>query len=345
MTASASILPPAQLTLLVPGLTGGCAGLKAPRLRALEALLARAERSTRSVVGLECQLFELFQVETDANADLPVAAVTRVLDLGVIDKSWWLRADPVHLTPDRDRLILAGPDRLALRPEEAEQLAAEVAESYRADGWVLKAPRPDRWYLRPPRTPSITTTPLLDVEGRDIAPCLPQGPDGKAWHTVLNEIQILLHSTKVNEARERSGQMPVNSLWFWGGGSLPRLPSQTWARVWADDSVALSLARLADVPATAVTDTFAACLKECPTGEQLIVLDAARAAARYGDGAEWTASFAHYERDWFAPLLAALCAGRVTAATLIDENGAVFSLNARQARRWWRWRRPLAVYR
>ncbi|MEK6550526.1 MAG: hypothetical protein AABZ50_02660 [Pseudomonadota bacterium] len=342
MIASASILPPARLTLLVPGLTG-FHELAAPRLRALEALLARAERSQRCV-GVERQLFECFQVETDTNTDLPVAAVTRVLDLGVIDKGWWLRADPVHLTPDRDRLILAGPDRLALRQEEAEQLAAEVIESYRADGWVLKAPRPDRWYLRPPTTPSITTTPILEVEGRDIAPCLPKGPDGKAWHTVLNEIQILLHSSKVNEARERSGQLPVNSLWFWGGGILPRLPSQHWVHVWADDPVALSLARLAEVPASPTADSLDACLQECPAGDQLMVLDAARAPARYGDGSEWTATFEHYERDWFAPLLAALREGRIAAATLIDENGATFSVTTPQARRWWRWRRPLAVY-
>lgn len=342
MTASASILPPVQLTLLVPGLTG-FRGLSAPRLPALEALLARADHSTCSV-SLERQLFDLFRVETVDGSDLPVAAVTRVLDLGVIDKGWWLRADPVHLTPDRDRLILTGPDRLALQPDEAERLAAEIAESYRAEGWTLKAPRPDRWYLRPPATPAITTTPWLDVEGRDIAPGLPKGADGKAWHTVLNEIQILLHSSKVNEAREREGKLPVNSLWFWGGGSLPRLPSQTWLSVRAEDPVALALARLAQLPAAAPPDTFNACLRECSGGEHLVVLDACRLPSRYGDVSAWTASIEHYERDWFAPLLAALRDGRVATATLVDESGASFSLTSRQARRWWRWRRPVTSW-
>lgn len=342
MIAPAPIAPPMRLTLLVPGLTG-FRGLSAPRLPALEALLARADRSTRSV-GLERQLFDLFHVETADGSDLPVAAVTRVLDLGVIDKGWWLRADPVHLTPDRDRLILTGPDKLGLKPKEAEQLAAEIAESYRSEGWTIKAPTPERWYLRPPRAPSITTTPLLDVEGRDIAPCLPRGPDGKAWHTVLNEIQILLHTSKVNETRERAGQLPVNSLWFWGGGSLPRLPSQPWVSVRADDPVALSLARLAEVPSAVPPDSLATCLDECTGGEQLIVLDAARAPARDGDASAWTASFEHFERDWFAPLLAALRANRVSVATLIAETGAGFSLTSRQARRWWRWRRPVTSW-
>ncbi len=342
MIASASVVPPMRLTLLVPGLTG-FKGLSAPRLPAQEALLARADRSTLAV-GLERQLFDLFQVEIPDGADLPVAAVTRVLDLGVIDKGWWLRADPVHLTPDRDRLILTGPDKLGLKPQEAEQLAAEIAESYRSEGWTIKAPTPDRWYLRPPSTPSITTTPLVDVEGRDIAPCLPRGKDGKAWHTVLNEIQILLHTSKVNEARERAGLLPVNSLWFWGGGSLPRLPSQSWLSVRAEEPVALSLARLSDLPSAPPPDSFADFLRECASGEQLVVLDAARAPARDGDASAWTASFEHYERNWFAPLLASLKTGRVSSATLIDETGASFSLTPSQARRWWRWRRPVVAY-
>lgn len=342
MIASASVVPPMQLTLLVPGLTG-FKGLAAPRLPALETLLARAERS-RCSVGLERQLFDLFHVETADGSDLPVAAVTRVLDLGVIDKGWWLRADPVHLTPDRDRLILTGPDKLGLKPKEAEQLAAEIAESYRSEGWTIKAPTPERWYLRPPSAPSITTTPLLDAEGRDIGQCLPKGKDGKAWHTVLNEMQILLHTSKVNETRERAGLLPVNSLWFWGGGSLPRLPSQSWLSVRADDPVALSLARLADLPSAPPPELFADFLRECASGEQLVVLDAARAPARDGEAPAWTASFEHFERDWFAPLLAALKSGQVASATLIDENGESFRLTPKHARRWWRWRRPVVAY-
>jgi len=337
-----------SLCLLVPGMllpkSGGGAGHPPARLKGLETLLARADRSQRSP-GLERQLFELFRVDTDNDHDLPVAAVTRVLDLGIIDKGWWLRADPVHLTPDRDRLILTGPDKIGLNAQEAEQLAAEIAESYRAEGWTLKAPKPDRWYLRPPRTPDIVTTPLQDVEGRDIAPCLPKGKDGKAWHTVLNEIQILLHSSKVNETREGAGRLPVNSLWFWGGGSLPSLPAQPWVSVRAEDPVALSLARLAEVPTAPPPDSLADCLSECAGGEQLIVLDAGRVPARYGDVEAWNAGFDHYERDWFVPLLDALRAGEVASATLIDESGTGFTITGQQTRRWWRWRRPVTAYR
>src|SRR3546814_7921528 len=50
---------------------------------------------------------------------------------------------------------------------------------------------------------------------------LPAGNDGRRWRAVLNEAQIVLHNHPVNAERVRSGRMPVNSLWFHGGGRLP----------------------------------------------------------------------------------------------------------------------------
>jgi hypothetical protein len=44
------------------------------------------------------------------------------------------------------------------------------------------------------------------------------------------------------------------------------------------------------------------------------------------------------------PLLQALKSNTITNATLITDKGMSFSLTSRQARRWWRFRRPLATY-
>ena len=101
--------------------------------------------------------------------------MTRFLDMGVLDNDWWIRADPVHLQADRDRLILVDAAALDLTQDEANRLAAELQEPYRADGWLLKAPRPERWYLKPPTAPQITTTALPDVVARNIQQYLPRG--------------------------------------------------------------------------------------------------------------------------------------------------------------------------
>src|SRR5688500_16500250 len=190
MAFSATDTDTPQLQLLLTGLFGiqgpESEPQKPPQLPALETLLTRGTQQALPVRGLEPLLFSLFDAEIPPDADLPVAAITRVLDLGIVDNGWWIRADPVHLSPQRDQLLLSDSYALDLTQEEANQLAAEISETYSPDGWVVKAPRPSRWYIKPSRTPKVTTTPLADVVGRDIHPYLPRGSEAKAWHTILN---------------------------------------------------------------------------------------------------------------------------------------------------------------
>lgn len=339
-----------RLSLLVPGLTGIAGGgmpHEAARYPALETLLARAQRRhLPGAEGFEATLFRLLAAAIPETGDLPVAAVTRALDLGVIDRDWWLRADPVHLVPDRDRLVLTDASRLNITHDEASALIGEIAEIYKGEGWLFRAPHPDRWYAKPPRAPQITTTALAAVVGRDIHPYLPQGAEAKAWHTVLTEIQILLHSSKTNEARERAGKPAINSLWFWGGGGLPRIDDKPFAVVWSTEPISLGLARLTQTTCAPVPASFGEWHAAARVGgSQLVVLDGGRAALDYSDPLEWREVMETLERDWFEPLLAALQQRRLAEVQIVSEAGAVFALTPRRARRWWRWRRPLASHR
>src|SRR6266516_108636 len=56
---------------------------------------------------------------------------------------------------------------------------------------------------------------------------------------------MVLHSHAVNEAREARGEPAVNSVWFWGGGRVPRVATERWHSVSADEPLALGLARAA----------------------------------------------------------------------------------------------------
>lgn len=317
-----------------------------PLLPALEALLARAEREDLPVRGFEALLFSLLGIEIPSEGDLPIAAVTRVLDLGIVDNGWWLRADPVHLSPQRDQLILSDNYALDLTQDEANRLATEITEAYARDGWILKAPRPSRWYLKPPRAPKVTTTPLPAVVGRDIHPYLPRGAEAKAWHTTLNEMQILLHTAKVNEERERAGKLPVNSLWFWGAGRLPRVKPVGWGGVWSTEPVSLALARLTETPSQSVPVGFDEWQRHVARpGSHLVVLDSLRPAILYRDTDAWSQAIQEMERNWFEPLLAALKKRTIDSAAILTDTGQMFRLTPRHARRWWRRRKSLAVYR
>lgn len=333
-----------RLALLVPGLFGPAGEQGGERrFAALETLLARADRREHAVAGFEARLFDLFGVTRPPNGDWPVAAVTRIVDAGVVDNDWWMRADPVHLHATASGLILTDAAELKLTLQEASELVAELMEVFTADGWLFKAAHPQRWYLRPLTPPEIRTHALPDIIGRDIHSYLPYGADAKAWHTILNEIQILLHTSNVNQAREARGELPVNSLWFWGAGRLPQLGRTDWTRVWSDEPLGLGLARLAGIPGATASDAPARWLQAA--GSQLVILDQARRPAGYGNEAAWVDWIHDINERWIAPALQALKLNAIQQLTLYTDSGAEFTLRSRTLRRWWRRRQPLGHYR
>src|SRR6187455_2232394 len=103
-----------ELLLVLPGLSEArrCAGPALPRLKALETLIARGERSNgedESSIGiLQSVLPQLAGAER-----IPPGPLSRLADTGRRDDAWWARADPVHLTPVRDHLRLLAGDPLA----------------------------------------------------------------------------------------------------------------------------------------------------------------------------------------------------------------------------------------
>ena len=188
-------------------------------------------------------------------------------------------------------MVLTDSQMLDVTQDEANRLVAEIMEHYKADGWLLKAARPGRWYLKPPRAPKMTTTPLADVIGRDIHPYLPRGTDGKAWHTVLNEMQILLHTAKVNEERERNGKLPINSLWFWGGGRLPKIKPVSWSGLWSEGATEPGIRALgAGSKPGAARRLRRLAARGGKLGDHLVVLDELRQPQLYLDPEAWSAA-------------------------------------------------------
>ena len=158
-------------------------------------------------------------------ADWPVAAVTALVDcdasIDVCGTGTWLRADPVHLRPDVADLVLFDAVDVGVSREEARALAEAVNEALRPGGPVIDAAHPHRWYVALEAPARMATTPLSLAAGAGISAAMPRGPDAPRWRRWMNEVQMALHDCPVNAERERRGAVPINSIWFWGGGSLP----------------------------------------------------------------------------------------------------------------------------
>ena len=343
-------MPDHSITLYTPGLfapAGDPAQLAALFKRAplgdlseLELLLTRAQQQRGSRVSDEQQLFTLFGIAAAAG-DWPVAAVTRLVDVGESNNSYWLRADPVHMQPSRDQVVMFGNRHLNVRNEEMTQLREEFNKLFAEDGLHLETPVNHRWYLRVGHPPQITTTPLHAVLNQNIHSYLPQGADALHWHKLLSEVQMLFHSSSVNEQRRQRRQPEINSLWLWGGGVLPTCSAVQWQRLWSNEVLSRGLARLAQVNESSLPATGEEWLEQATeSGHNLAVIDGAR---QLDDVIEWQEFVGELNHSWFAPLLAALKRGDLNTITLISD-GQRFELNRKQLRRWWKRRRPFSHY-
>lgn len=353
-----------SLTLVVPGLLG-LPGLRAAdfamlNCTALELLLARATREAIPAKGLEATLFNLMGVPRVPAEDLPIAAVTRLAEmseqpggplhlshLDILPGEWWIRADPVHLRADQSRLVLMDSYMLSITRAEAEALVAQFNAFFSADGWWLQAPHPERWYLRLPQDPCMRTYDVTEALGRHIDGFLPSGAQGKRWHTVLNEIQMLFHSSPVNQAREMRGAAPINSVWLWGGGCLPRpsaITAPAWSAVMSNEPVARGLAHLAGIPHAPLPESAHAWLHTPASGTYLLVLDNGYRDALYGDANAWGVAMEHMTDQWFTPVVVALKQRRLDSVSICTADGRMFRITPASLWCFWKRRRSLEAY-
>ena len=313
---------------------------------ALERLLAKGRHEAGVTASAEAWLCHRF--ELDEHGEIPAAPYCLLADGGEPGEHYWLRADPVHLRLESGRLVLADSGAFPLSQQEAENLTDSLNAHFARDGLQFYPLRPDRWYLRVAQTPALETTPLAQAAGRSIDPLLPRGADAAAWQARMNEIQMLLHGHAVNEQREASGELAINSVWLWGGGGMSRHLPQAFQAVWSGDPFAAGLAHAARIAARELPGDAAELLRTgADTGVNLILLDRLRAAAQYGDAQGWREALLQLERGWFAPLLDALRQGRIGMLSLhaLGPEGALSVEVAHgDLRRFWRRVKPLADY-
>src|SRR5690606_16547865 len=305
------------------------------RLPATERLLARARRLERTARHLDEQLAELFLLPLD---ELPAGALGWLGEGKDPGQSYWLRADPVQLVADRDKLLLFGAETLALTLDEACALAEVCNQFLDQDGLKLHVAAPDRWYLQAEEPIRLRTVPLAAVAGRYLQEFLPGGEDAARWLGLSTELQMLLHQAPPNAAREAAGLPRVNGLWFWGAGTLPAEAAGGWRLVAADDPVVRGLAQLSGAMWQPLPASFGPQAMPC-----LIVDTRLLQALRRGDLERWRNELIGLEERLFAPLLQCL-RRRELARLIIDTEGLRLTLDRKDVSRFWRRPQPIQHY-
>lgn len=177
---------------------------------------------------------------------LPAGALTRQFIAHDAGDALWLAADPAWVRPDINGIRLMACGHLQLDMAQAQALAAPLLPVFAEAGMQLEVSTPDHWHVR---LPADVVLPGFSAPeqgmGEDLAQHLPQGPEGKSWRLLLNEVQVMLHQNPVNAARHARRLAPINTLWLWGGGRLPEQVHTPLRGVVSDDLLLGALARCA----------------------------------------------------------------------------------------------------
>ena len=315
----------ATATLLLPA-GDRFAGMRLPD--PLARALGRADRMATGEAGERPQLLRHFEL---LPRGWPVAALTRQVDAGDATPSQWLRADPAWVRPEINgaRLFACG-EGLQLAQQDVDALLPALRPLFGDAGFPIDAPVPSRWYLRLPHGAKLPAfIEPADALGADLFDSL-VGTEGAAdvesrrWRSLLSEAQVVLHNHPWNARRVAAGKPPINSLWFWGAGTLPAQVRSACACVESGDDVLAAFASAAGCRLHALSPAFA-------PGD----FDADRLVDLRGQRDP-----AALSRDWLMHAIAAMRTRRASAIRLDFPD--VAGLQLRPGQRWRFWRKPLA---
>jgi len=71
----------------------------------------------------------------------------------------------------------------------------------------------------------ISTTPPHDISDKEVGPYLPKGKGAELLISLIEKSRIILKDHPVNHRREREGKNTADSIWLWGQGRAPSMPT------------------------------------------------------------------------------------------------------------------------
>ncbi|HET6629356.1 MAG TPA: hypothetical protein VFG91_06255 [Woeseiaceae bacterium] len=152
-------------------------------------------------------------------------------------QGWVAAADPVYLETRANHLRLRAFPASELPADEVrdifellqERLGETQPRTFTAAGAT--------GYLRLATPIATAAVSPAVADGASPEWFLPQGPAAAGhdrWHS---EVQMCLYDASVNQRRMRSGRLPINGLWFWGGGEAPPPARRTLPVLFGADPV------------------------------------------------------------------------------------------------------------
>ena len=265
----------------------------------------------------------------------------------------WL-AMPLHLIASLTSVHLDRRSLLRLSSAEAEGFATDFNQTFRdpdpASSLRLHPLPSGEFLLEAPASFEATTTEPARALVEGLESALPRGPRATTFKRLGAELEMWLHAQPLNDARQRRGELPVSTLWLWGGGPISgplsaagpvqvqTSSAQTAPQVIAfgNDPYLAGLASLSGATTRKLPDSLVDA-----TGQAPRVLLVAEMTPLLHANPQWTVidAVADIDRRFISPALVCLNDRRFEKVTLIANNLQVH-LRRNDRLQFWRPRQP-----
>jgi hypothetical protein len=131
----------------------------------------------------------------------------------------WAWITPVHWDVGADHITMADPGALDLQEVQSRELLLAMQPFFDEDGITLDYAAAHRWLAQGRIFADLASASLDRVAGREISPWM---STAAPLRRLQNEMQMLLYTNPLNDARTARGLATVNSFWVSGTGSLPQ---------------------------------------------------------------------------------------------------------------------------
>ncbi len=200
----------------------------------------------------------------------------------------WAVITPCHWAVQTNHITLTHPGALNLQEDESHALLATMSPYFAEDGITLVYDTPTRWLARGEVFAGLATASPDRVIGRPVDDWIPKAAAAKTLRRLQQEMQMLLYTHGLSDARTGRGLLAVNSFWVSGTGALP-----------------LQMVSAGQAQPAAIT-----------------VPVALRDAAVREDWSTWAEAWQAIDANECAALLAALSGGGAATLTLCGERNA-----------------------
>lgn len=221
-------------------------------LKTLQPLaLARGDESSLSMPFERAQAQALALPDTDGQ--IPLAALqARRLQIDTGHSRAFAFISLCHWQLNSHQIVMGHLPLAGLTAAESDDLLEAMRPYFAEDGILLHADVPGRWLAQADVLAASTSASTDRVMGRDLQPWLQAAPSAGPLRRLQNEMQMLLYTHPLHDARVAAGLPPVNSFWLSGSGALPegwRMPEADLQPLLPDALCAPALAQ--DGPAWA----------------------------------------------------------------------------------------------